>query len=225
MVDKSKVHLQSPTIDNIQALFKTALLPGVAAQQKMAPQPRPGQPNRWDSPNNCRQAGVLLVLYKPTFTQELHLVLTRRPEYPGVHSGQISFPGGRREQGETLMETALRETKEEVGILPETLQIVGSLTSLYIPPSNFCLYPYVAYSPVYPTFQPDNKEVAEVIETPLTLLLDPKNRHVEFWDLGEHGKRRVPFFNVFGHYVWGATAMILSEFLVILDAILYKTGD
>ncbi len=228
MADQHKIQItnQYLTIKNIQTLFKTSSLPGVKAQKKMAPQPRPGQPNRWDlPPNDCRQAGVLLVLYQPTFTEELHLVLIRRPEYPGVHSGQISFPGGRHEPGETLTETALRETEEEVGISPKTLQMIGRLSSLYIPPSNFCLYPYVAYSPVYPTFQPDNKEVAEVIETPLTLLLDPANRHVEMWDLGEHGKRRVPFFNVFGHHVWGATAMILSECLTLLDNILYKTGD
>ncbi|MBN1994574.1 MAG: CoA pyrophosphatase [Anaerolineae bacterium] len=168
--------------------------------------------------NACREAGVLILLYPhPATHPELHLVLIRRPNYPGVHSGQISFPGGRREKEETYQATALRETMEEIGVLPETVEVIGPLSSLYTAPSNFCIYPFVAFSSTRPVFRPDPKEVAELIETPLGLLLNPATRQEEVWLL-PGGQRRVPFFNVFGHRVWGATAMILNEFLTLLEA-------
>lgn len=202
-------------IDIQEALSKP--LPGIVGQIKMAPQRPEGQVNRWDRPADCREAGVLLLLYAPTPTSELHVVLMRRPEYPGAHSGQISFPGGRREANETLKDAALREAKEEVGVTPESLKIIGKLSPLYTPPSHFCIYPFVAYSPLYPNFQPDHKEVAEIIEVPLSLFLNPTIRREEIWYSQNYGKRRVPFFDIFGHYVWGATAMILSEFLTLLE--------
>src|SRR5688572_3947948 len=126
------------TIEMIQeALVKP--LPGVKAQKRMAPQPVTGKKNRWDIPEDCRQASVLLLLYPYSCDQpDFYLALTRRPEYPGAHSGQISLPGGRREEPESLLETALRETAEEIGVLPETVAIVGQLSPLYTPPSNFC---------------------------------------------------------------------------------------
>ncbi len=219
MVTEDKVWVinqQRLTIADIRIAL-SGLLPGVEAQAKMAPQPARGIPHRWDIPNDCREAGVLLLLYAPTPTAELHIVMMRRPEYPGTHGGQVSLPGGRREAGETMRQTALRETMEEIGLSPETLEIIGRLSPLYIPPSHFCTYPYVAYSPAHPHFQPDEKEVAEIIETPLSLLLDPTIRQAEMWQFPEIGERRIPFFDVFGHQVWGATAMILIEFLTLLE--------
>jgi 8-oxo-dGTP pyrophosphatase MutT (NUDIX family) len=208
----------SLSIDDIrQALAQP--LPGAAAQANMAPEMVDGQPDRWQKVDGYREAGVLILLYphRTQIHEGLHLVLTRRREYPGVHSGQISFPGGRRERGETLHTTALREAQEEVGILPETVDVMGQLSSLYTPPSNFCIYPFVAFSPTRPSFQLDPREVAELIETPLSLLLAPASRKKEIWEFSNYGQRRVPFFDVFGHKVWGATAMILSEFLTLLD--------
>jgi 8-oxo-dGTP pyrophosphatase MutT (NUDIX family) len=206
------------TINQIQQRLSEPL-PGPAGQFEMAPQRLPGQPNRWAAPADCREAGVLLLFYPQrangNWSEELHLVLTRRPEYPGVHSGQMSFPGGRREAGESLRATALRETLEEVGVLPETLQVIGALSPLYTPPSNFCIHPFIAYSPVQPQFQPDEKEVAELVEVPLSLLFDPAIRKEEVWEFKDYGPRRVPFFDIYGHKVWGATAMILNEFLVL----------
>jgi 8-oxo-dGTP pyrophosphatase MutT (NUDIX family) len=198
-----------------------APLPGVEGQIKMAPQPRPGEVNRWDRPDNVREASVLLLLYPYSTNNlcppELHLILIRRPEYPGAHSGQISLPGGRREDGEPLQTTALREAYEEVGLAPATVEVLGRLSPLYIPPSNFYIYPFIAYSAARPAFQPDAKEVAELIEAPLSLLLNPATHKEEIWHIPNYGDRRVPFFDVFGHYVWGATAMILSEFLTLLQ--------
>ncbi len=159
----------------------------------------------------CREAGVLLLLYPHNSggESELHIVLIRRPEYPGVHSGQISLPGGRREGAESLQETALRETREEIGVKPDTVEVVGHLSSLYTSASNFCIYPFVAFRPTRPDFQPEPGEVAGLLELPLSLLFNPATRRTEVWN-----SRRIPFFDVFGFKVWGATAMILSECLM-----------
>ena len=207
------------TIADIQQAL-TQPLPGITGQLKMAPEPVNGRVSRWQVPDDCREAGVLLLFYPhQTSTHEpcLHLALIRRHKYPGVHSGQISLPGGRREAGESLQETALRETSEEIGVFPDTLQVVGRLSSLYTPPSNFCIYPYVAFRPTRPNFQTDSREVAELIEVPLDLLANPTIRKKEVWHFEQYGERQIPFFEIFGHKVWGATAMILSEFLTLLS--------
>jgi len=209
------------TIVDIQEALNCPL-PGIAGQIKMAPERPAGQPNRWDMPEQCRQASVLLLLYPHSSGPDLHLILTRRPDYPGVHGGQISFPGGQREGEESLRSTALRETNEEIGVSPDKLSIVGHLSPLYIPPSNYCIYPFVAYSPTPPTFRPNSEEVAEIIETPLRHFLNPSVRKEAVWYFHNYGERFVPFFDVFGHRVWGATAMILSEFLTLLDCIQHR---
>jgi len=213
-----ELHQVSYTVEDIQEAL-TNPLPGLAGQIKMAPAPVGSQLNRWAIPDNCREAGVLLLFYPYNdngHCSELYLTLTRRREYPGVHSGQISLPGGRREKNESLQATALRETTEEIGVLSEKLEVMGQLSTLYTPPSNFCIYPFVAFSPTRPTFQPDPREVAELIEVPLDLLIDPAIRKKETWHFENYGERQVPFFDVYGHKVWGATAMILSEFLMLL---------
>jgi 8-oxo-dGTP pyrophosphatase MutT (NUDIX family) len=213
----SKLILTSPTIDDIrQALAQP--LPGKAAQMEMAPEMTDGEVDRWGQVEDYREAGVLLLLYpyRTGSSVELHIALIRRAKYPGVHSGQISFPGGRREDGETLLTTALRETWEEVGVLPDTIQIIGELSSLYTAPSNFCIHPFIAYRSSRPVFSLETKEVAELIETPLSLLLNPATCKQEIWSFPDYGDRRVSFFDIFGHKVWGATAMMLSEFVVLL---------
>ena len=208
----------SPSIDDVRRALHQPL-PGKTAQVKMAPEMVAGELDRWEEVEHYREAGVLLLLYphRTGSHSELHLALTRRREYPGVHSGQISFPGGRRENGETLEITALRETYEEVGVLPENLQVIGQLSPLYTPPSNFCIYPFIGFSSTRPAFSLEPKEVAELIETPLSLLLNPATCKQEIWSFPNYGERRVSFFDVFGHKVWGATAMMLSEFLVLLN--------
>jgi 8-oxo-dGTP pyrophosphatase MutT (NUDIX family) len=216
----SKPPLDSLTIKDVQRALQGPL-PGVAGQKKMAPQPRPKERSRWPEPENCREAGVLLFLY-PHATNgqapELHLVLIRRPDYEGVHGGQISFPGGQREAEESLQATALRETKEELGVPPDTLEIIGRLSPLYTPPSNFCIYPFVGYRADRPSFRPNPYEVAAILELPLSHLLNPAVRKEELWDFARGGERRIPFFDVFGHKVWGATAMMLSEFVTVLTS-------
>ncbi|GAB4431697.1 MAG: CoA pyrophosphatase [Anaerolineae bacterium] len=210
-----------PTLSDVMQLQQALQgpLPGEAAQRQMAPAAIHNGPNRWETPADCRKAGVLILLYPHATLNprpEPHLVLIRRPDYGGVHSGQIALPGGRREPGESLQATALREAQEEVGINPREVTVLGQLSPLYTPPSNFCIYPFVALSSEKPAFKPDNREVAELIEAPLRLFLDPAVRREEIWHLGNYGERRVPFFHIFNHKIWGATAMILSEFLLVL---------
>jgi len=204
------------TIEGIEAALAMVDFDGTSAHLKMAPIPRLSQ-RPPDRSGDARLGGVLLLLY--CLENELHLVLTRRREDLPSHAGQISFPGGRREQSETLVETALRETCEEVGICPEKLTVLGRLTPLYIYPSDYEVHPYVAWyvNGERPTFSPSPDEVAQIIEVPVRLLLDPDLRTEEMWTIRGY-ELLVPFFAIEEHKVWGATAMMLSEFLERLRA-------
>jgi 8-oxo-dGTP pyrophosphatase MutT (NUDIX family) len=190
-------------------------LPGLAAQMKMAPQPRPG----WSYtgiPADCRQSGVLMLLYPRE--ERLHFALTRRTERVGAHKGQVSLPGGACHNNELPVETALRETAEELGVDSRIIEVIGQLTPLYVPVSNYCIHPFIGYQPSVPDFRLDPVEVAEALEMPLTALLDPRNRQVEYWHEADfEGGRRIPCFRLRGWLVWGATAMILSEIATVLE--------
>jgi 8-oxo-dGTP pyrophosphatase MutT (NUDIX family) len=180
----------------------------LAAQRRMAPRPRALRRSR-DRPGQPRQAGVLILLYPAG--EGLTFALIRRTQNPhDVHSGQISLPGGALEPGETPVEAALREAKEELGV-NGPVQLLGSLSCLYIPPSDFEVYPAVGYVNKRPTWVPDRSEVVEVLECPLAWLLDDTRKAVEDWE--RNGQTmQVPWYDVHGHKVWGATAIILSEF-------------
>jgi 8-oxo-dGTP pyrophosphatase MutT (NUDIX family) len=137
-----------------------------------------------------------------------------------THQGQVSLPGGARDGDEPLVQTALRETAEELGIAPEGVTILGQLTPLYIRPSDFNVVPFVGYALGRPELHPNPKEVAQVVETPVTLLLDEHTRVEEDWDLPDGRHLHVPYFHIYGHKVWGATAVILGEFVWLLRQIL-----
>jgi 8-oxo-dGTP pyrophosphatase MutT (NUDIX family) len=184
--------------------------PGLKAQLGMCPNPRPGHQAYFDVEDTCLKAGVLALIYPRE--NRLHLVLTRRTDKVDFHKGQISFPGGRQEAGEELEQAALREAQEELEVDPESVRILGMLTPLYIPPSNYCIYPVVALAKNRPDFQPSQIEVAEVLEIPLDHLLSPQNVQREMWTIRDT-EVDVPFY-VFGeHKIWGATAMVLAELL------------
>ncbi len=191
-------------------------LPGLNAQLNMVPDPRPGNKVYTEVQDSCIRAGVLVLLYlKGT---RVFVVLTRRTELVDHHQAQISFPGGRQEEGENLEQTALRETCEELGIQVSVFQVLGQLTPLYISPTNYCIYPVVARMTEPPQFKPSPYEVAEVLEIPLDYLCDPKTVRREMWTL--HGMNvEVPFYIFKGHKIWGATAMVLAEFVEILKII------
>lgn len=163
-----------------------------------------------------RDAGVLICLYPVDGV--LHLPLMQRPARSGHHSRQISLPGGKHEadRDASLAETALREANEEMGIRPEDLDILGSLTPLYIPVSGFLVHPLLAHSPRRPDFQLDRNEVDRLIEVSLLDLRHPATRSTTVFR--HQGKRiEAPCFRLNGDVIWGATAMILAEFLIILE--------
>jgi 8-oxo-dGTP pyrophosphatase MutT (NUDIX family) len=184
--------------------------PGLPAQLRLSPRPRNPGITHEEAP---RPGGVLLLLYP--HEQQLHLVLTRRADTLSNHKGQVSLPGGQRDPGETPEITALRELHEELGIEPNQVDVLGRLTPLYIPPSNYCIYPVVGYAAKRPRFRPNPAEVADVLEVPVAALLDPDAVHEEEWSLRDEAVQ-VPFFAVAGHKVWGATAMVLAEFVELL---------
>ncbi len=187
--------------------------PGLRAQLGMSPRPRASI--TINTP--ARAGGVLLLLYPRD--GRLHLVLTRRAEHLPSHKGQISLPGGARDPGESFEETALREAHEELDVDRAGIQVLGQLTPLYISPSNYCIRPVVGYAPSRPAFRPDPAEVAEVLEVPLADLLDPSTVQEEDWNL--RGLQvRVPFFAVKEHKVWGATAMVLAEFVELVRSVM-----
>lgn len=209
--------MSSYTISDVRRALSLNHFDAFAAQQKMMPTPRPtSRPPQMTG--KVRLGGVLLLLY--CRDHELHLILTRRRDDLDSHAGQISFPGGRHEDPETLEMTALRETHEEVGVAPTQVEVVGALAPLYIPPSDFEVHPFVAWSleGQRPSFHADPREVAEILEVPLSHLLDPATRVEEPWDFRGHAIH-VPYYAVDHHKVWGATAMMLSEFLERLRAL------
>ncbi len=201
------------TIDRVRRALMQPL-PGLPAQLRMSP---PGRVITLPAGSMPREAGVLVLLY-PSHG-ELHFVLTRRTDRLGNHSGQISFPGGRREAGDVdLAATALREANEELGIEAAGVEIIAMLTELYVPPSNYVIHPVVGLARQTPAFTPQPDEVAEVIETPLAQLLDPSIKGTVPRPLVSLQGQvvKAPAYRLAGHEVWGATAMVLSEFEALL---------
>jgi 8-oxo-dGTP pyrophosphatase MutT (NUDIX family) len=195
-------------IDQLEQDLKSNL-PGRRAQYKMAPELR--LENRQ---GYYRNAAVMILLY--IRNGSWHTVLMKRPEYAGAHSNQISLPGGKSEDGDTdLKETALREIREEIGIDDSRIRVLGNLSHLHIPVSGIEVLPVIGFYPEEPDFQPDPAEVSYLIETSIEDLLHPRNTREKFRTL-MCKLVRVPYFQVGEEHVWGATAMILSEFLEVV---------
>ena len=199
-------------IEQLTSKIEEIPKPGLAAQLKMAPPQRFGtKETLLKMPKNVKKAAVMMLLY-PNFKKELCFCLIQRTTYNGKHSGQISFPSGKKEEEDIdFWATALRESQEEVGVNPEKVQLITTLSSIYIPPSNFYVYPYLAYTNQCPDFVAEEGEVDHVIEVPLVDLLKESAIQNEPITSSYTSEVIVPMF-VFGTYrVWGATAMILSE--------------
>jgi len=200
------------TIENVRRALARPL-PGVAAQLRLAPPYRIEQLSQ-APPAYARPAGVLIALYP--VEGALHFPLTLRRDDLETHKGQISLPGGAQEPGESLLDTALRETREEIGVSVSASAVLGGLSPMYIPPSGFLITPYVAALPDRPRFDLMQHEVAELIEAPLSALFDPASVRREMWTLRDV-EVEIPFFQIGPHKVWGATAMVLSEFAAVID--------
>jgi 8-oxo-dGTP pyrophosphatase MutT (NUDIX family) len=190
-----------------------APLPGAAAQAILAPQPRRQWPEGFNPADIRHAAGLLLVF---PIARRAHIVLTERAGTLGRHSGQVSLPGGGVEPGESFEQAALREAHEEVALPVADARILGLLTPIDIPISGFRLHPVVATMDRRPELRPADGEVATILEVAVEELLD--QRRVVTTEQERDGRRIVVPALRAGHYaIWGATAMVLAEFLVLLD--------
>ncbi|MHA7128301.1 NUDIX hydrolase [Algoriphagus namhaensis] len=190
-------------------------LPGKDAHLRMAPQPL--DLRRFDTkvPDYHRKGAVLMLFYPER--DGVCFPLIKRPRYQGVHSGQIAFPGGKFElEDENLMETALREAEEEVGIDRGKVQILGELSKLFIPPSNFLVSPFIGITTQKPEFVPEVAEVDRILLPRLEEVLSPKIRKQKEFHFTNNSVLDTPYFEIDGEVVWGATAMMISELIHIL---------
>lgn len=203
--------------ERIRQKLKEEELPGAEAHAEMESKVRRSEV-RFRKREQTRICSVLILLYpedKNTFTFPVIL----RPPYKGIHShgNQIGLPGGGREaEDKDLIETALRETYEEIGVSIPDSNVIGSLTDLYIPPSDSLVTPIIAFSENKPKFTLDPKEVAELIKVPLRELAKTENRKVKTDTFGTDIEWEVPYFDINNKHIWGATAMMLNEFLKVV---------
>jgi 8-oxo-dGTP pyrophosphatase MutT (NUDIX family) len=202
--------MASSFISELENFLHKQELPGLKGQLLMAPA---GRDFTWPA-GVVVHAAVMLVLFKRN--ESFCLILTKRHDYEGPHSGQVSLPGGKTDPDDMGFEyTALRETHEEVGIKPEELRIIGKLTDLFIPVSRYMVHPYIAWSEIIPICEPDPGEVKYILEIRLDDLLNEQNRKIKTMTLSG-SDYEVPYLSLKGETVWGATAMILSEFIEIV---------
>jgi len=197
-------------------------LPGLEAQLLMAPNIRIDELRSKYESKSAKNSSVLILLYPNN--KSIYIVFIKRNHYDGVHSGQISFPGGQQEKTDkNLVETALREAQEEINVEKEKVHILGNLTPIYIPPSNYNVLPVVGYSKIKPDFFADVKEVNQIIEVNIREILN--NANINTGPVWSSGKVTIsaPFYAVSDVQIWGATAMIASEFVEVIKKI--KSGN
>lgn len=186
-------------------------LPGEAAQDLLTPIPRREWPQNWN-PARLRHAAGLLLMFP--IDGRAHVVLTLRSDAVR-HGGQVSMPGGVVEPGETFEQAALREAHEEVGLAIDDVEILGALTSIDIPVSGFRLHPVVGSAAARPRLHPADAEVARILEVDVETLFDATT--LGWREMNRDGVRRqVPCLYASGAEIWGATAMVLAEFLALL---------
>lgn len=209
-------------LSGLKEQFSKKELPGIDAHKKLAPLTSHDSRFNYSEIKNYRESSVLVLFY-PKGNQP-YIPLIKRPDYDGIHSGQISLPGGKREEEDQDLEaTALRETSEEIGADISQVRILGKLTPLYIPPSNFMVNPFVGYVEETPSFEIDPVEVQRLIQTPISFFLEKNNvlnKEIEIirrsGRMSEVVKLETPYFDLEGEVLWGATAMILSELKELL---------
>lgn len=203
--------MESWPLKIIEALAKE--LPGVKSHLKMSPPGREMEPAPLFQ-GQIRQSGVLVLLFP--VDGELATCLIKRPVTMKDHAGQIGFPGGKCEpEDANPLQTALRESMEEIGILPGDVEILGALSPLWVPVSRFLIHPFVAWSSTKPDFNPESAEVERLHIFPLSLILFTPQSTFSVVET-QKGRLNVPAFVYEGETIWGATAMILSEFADVL---------
>jgi 8-oxo-dGTP pyrophosphatase MutT (NUDIX family) len=208
----------APALPSLERFLRERLvqpLPGAGAQWRFAPvPPRKG----WAPeavPEDARRAAALILLYPGP--EDILLPLTVRRDDLPHHPGQVSLPGGGLEPGEPPAQAALRETYEEIGVAPESVRIIGALSSLWVIVSGFVLQPFVGVADARPAFDLAPREVAALVEAPLRQLRDPARLGWQKIVVRDGMLIDYPYFDLAGHRVWGATAMILGEFACLFD--------
>ncbi len=205
----------SSCIASLQIAFGKTL-PGLSAQKLMSPNNRVTTAEYLEKNPSYKTSCVMLLLY-PDDKEQTHLIMIERADGNRTHSGQISFPGGRREMDDaSLIDVALRETYEEIGVNPSTIKILGELTELYIPVSNFLVHPFVGMLDKLPDFVPSTAEVKNVLSPELNLFLnhDGKSNH----DFKSYDGKifNAPYYSFQEYKIWGASAMMISEVCALL---------
>ena len=167
---------------------------------------------------NDAKRGAVLILFYPD-SGDIHFPLIRRSTYEGVHSGQVALPGGKKEKEDAdLFTTAIREASEEIGIDRNKVTIIGSLTEVYIPVSNFKVLPVLGYYTAKPIFIPDYEEVEEIIIANIQMFNNSAKHKITEIQIAENFSIRAPYFDVDHRKIWGATAMMLGELMVVLNS-------
>jgi len=194
-------------------------LPGQDAQVLLAPDFRKESLKINYNTEHAKKAGVMILFY-PGQNDQTYLVLILRKSYKGVHSNQVALPGGKEEKEDnSLIETALRETEEEIGVKASGIEVIRPMTELYIPPSNYIVQPTLAKVDYLPQFKPQASEVEKIIPVKLEDLLLPSNIKPGVINTSYAGEKEVMSYQVNGYTIWGATAMMLSELQVLLKNI------
>ncbi|MEO8588080.1 MAG: CoA pyrophosphatase [Flavobacteriales bacterium] len=205
----------SGTLDHLRKALR-APLPGHDHFLEISGYRRPDLASVMQQDPPPRASAVLALLYHKA--DVLYTMLMLRPTYDGVHSGQVSFPGGKHEpEDDSLEDTALREFAEETGAVTSGIEVLGTLTPVYIPPSRALVTPFVGYAERIFSVAPDAQEVELLIEAPFELLLSDgilKRREQFIQVMGRTAE--IPYFDVQGHVVWGATAMMIAELRALL---------
>lgn len=205
-------------LDRFKSYLKEALVnpPGINAYESMMPEIRKRLSNLDVTKiEGARLSSVLILIY---FDKgRIYLPLTKRHDYIGTHGGQISFPGGQHEVGdESRIFTALREANEEIGIDIDSIEVIGQLSEIYIPPSNFKVLPVVGIVNDKPTFVKEEYEVEHILEVEISEFINADNHKTKDITIRNGILRNTPYFDIQGHVVWGATAMILSELVYLI---------
>ena len=195
-------------------------LPGPAAHEPLRAVPAGMIKPKFDHKSPPKPGGVLILFYEEEGV--IKFPLTQRPDYLGTHGGQISLPGGKAEQNEDIITTALREGEEEIGIERSKVRVIGQLTEFFVIPSNFMVTPVIGYLEERPTFTPDPKEVARILEGRLDHLIRADAIQTREIMAAKMYPMIAPHFEIEGEIVWGATAMILNELRVVLQEIKFS---
>lgn len=185
-------------------------LPGIKAHQQYAPEGREINPAALPI-DTYRNSAVAVICAE--VEDQPSLILTKRMPYDGVHGGQISFPGGKKEnEDQTSEHTARRETKEEIGWSLEPNHLIGKLTEVYIPVSKFRVEPYFYLIDEIQEYQLNAREVSQIIHLPLEFILNEQSTQLTSVHIsGQQELKNVPAFVYNEHVIWGATALMLGE--------------